>query len=121
MKALTAGAGVDAMIELDISANAKLIPDVMKPRGHVVIYGNSKPVAEVPSAFCLMNQIVLQYIFVYELTAEERRRAIDEIQWLMAGRRLTHNIAKAFPLAEIVAAHEAVESGATIGNVVVTM
>jgi NADPH2:quinone reductase len=121
VKALTGGQGVDAMVELDFTANAKLIPDVMRPRGHVVIYGNSKPVAEVPSAFCLMNQITLQYIFVYELTEQERARAIEEITRLMTEKRLIHNVARTFPLADVVAAHEAVEEGRTPGNIVVAM
>jgi NADPH2:quinone reductase len=121
VKALTAGQGADAMVELDFTANAGLIPGVLRPRGRVVIYGNSKPVAEVPSAFCLMNQITLQYIFVYELTPSERTRAVDEITRLMREKRLIHNVVKTFPLAGIVAAHEAVEQGAVAGNVVVEM
>jgi NADPH2:quinone reductase len=121
VKALTGGQGVDAIIEMDLTANAKLIPEVIRPRGHVVIYGNSKPTAEVPSGFCLQNQIMLQYIFVYELTDAERRRTVDEITRLMKGKRLMHNVAQSFPLDQIVAAHEAVESGQVAGNVVVKM
>jgi NADPH2:quinone reductase len=119
VKALTSGHGVDAIVELDISANAKLIPDVLKPRGHVVIYGNSRPTAEIPSAFCLTNQITLQYIFVYELTEAERARTVAEIMRLMEEKRLSHNVAKTYGLNDIVAAHEAVESGTVLGNVVV--
>jgi NADPH2:quinone reductase len=121
VKVLTGGQGVDAIVELDFTANAKLIPDVLRPRGHVVIYGNSKPTAEVPSAFCLMNQITLQYIFVYELTEKERARAVEEITRLMREKRLIHNVAQSFPLADVVTAHEAVEQGKVAGNVVVGM
>ncbi|HET9902756.1 MAG TPA: NADPH:quinone reductase [Xanthobacteraceae bacterium] len=121
VKAITAGQGVDAMVELDISANAALIADVLRPRGHVVVYGNSRPTAEIPSAFCLLNQITLQYIFVYELTEKERARTIEEIMRLMREKRLIHNVAQRFPLSEIVAAHEAVEQGRFAGNVVVAM
>jgi len=119
VRALTGGAGVDAVVELDFSANAKLLPDVLKTRGLVVIYGNSKPTAEIPSGFCLQNQITLRYIFVYELTEAERARTIAEITHLMNAKRLIHNVAKAFPLDELVAAHEAVEQGAYAGNVVI--
>lgn len=119
--ALTGGKGVDAVVELDFSSNAKLLPDVLRSRGLVVIYGNSQPTAEVPSAFCLMNQITLRYIFVYELTATERARAIAEITHLMEAKRLIHNVARTFSLEELVAAHEAVEQGAVTGNVVVQL
>lgn len=121
VKALTGGQGVDAIVEMDFTANAKLVPDVLRPRGRVVIYGNGKPTAEVPSGWCLQNQITLQYIFVYELTQAERSRAVDEITRLMNQKRLMHNVAQSFPLAQVVAAHEAVESGKVPGNVVVQM
>ena len=31
--------GVDAIIELDLTANAKLIPGILRPKGSVTIYG----------------------------------------------------------------------------------
>lgn len=117
--AITGGTGVDAVVEMDFSSNAKLLPEVIRPRGLVVIYGNSKPTAEVPSGFCLQNQITLRYIFVYELTEAERIRTIAEIMHLMNAKRLIHNVAAAYPLDELVAAHEAVEKGTAVGNVVV--
>jgi NADPH:quinone reductase len=39
MMAITGKKGVDAIIELDIAANAKLIPAALRPRGVVVVYG----------------------------------------------------------------------------------
>lgn len=121
VKQLTQEKGADVIVELDISANARLLPEVLRPRGEVVIYGNSQPTAELPSAFCLMNQIALRYIFVYELTDQERSRAVEEITRLMQAKRLIHNVAKSFPLAEIVEAHEAVEQGKVAGNVVIAL
>jgi NADPH:quinone reductase len=119
--ALTGGKGVDAVVEMDFSTNAKLLPDVIRPRGTVVIYGNSKPTAEVPSGFCLQNQITLRYIFVYELTEAERARTVAEITHLMNAKRLIHNVVKTFALDDLAAAHEAVEQGAVAGNVVVKL
>jgi NADPH:quinone reductase len=121
VKTFTDGGGVDAMVELDFSANAKLLPDVLRAGGLVVVYGNSKPIAEVPTMFCLVNQITLKYIFVYELTEQERVRTIGEITRLIQAKRLVHNVAQTFPLDEIVEAHEAVEQGRALGNVVVRL
>ncbi len=120
VKELTNGQGADALIELDLTANAKLIPAVMRPRGTVVIYGNL-PEATIPAAFCLVNSIKLKFFLVYELTPDERAAAVAEITQALQENRLIHNVAKTFPLAEIVAAHEAVESGKVAGNVVVTI
>jgi len=119
--ALTDKAGVDAVIELDLAANAHLIPAVLRPKGTVVVYGTGKPEAQIPASFCLVNSIRLQFMLVYELTAEERARAVDDITAMLKANALIHNVAKTFPLADIVAAHQLVESGAAVGNVVMEM
>ncbi len=73
---LTDKRGVDAVIEMDLSANAKLIPHVLRPKGTVVVYGTG-PEAALPAAFCLVKSIHLQFFLVYELDAAERERAIS--------------------------------------------
>lgn len=120
VKEITAGRGADAMIELDLTANAKLIPAVLRQHGTVVVYG-TMPEATIPAAFCLVNTITLKFFLVYELTDEERAAAIGEIMRGLEENRLVHNVAKSFPFAETAAAHEAVESGKVPGNVVVTI
>jgi NADPH2:quinone reductase len=118
---LTDKAGVDAVIEMDIAANAKLLPGLIRPRGTVVVYGTGTPEATIPSQFLLINSIAVKYIFVYELTAEERAAAIGEINRMLAAGKLINNVALTLPLADIVAAHEAVEQGKAMGNVVVQL
>jgi NADPH:quinone reductase len=119
VKALTGNRGVDAIIELDITANARLIPVVLRARGIVVVYGVGGPEATIPASFCLQNAITLKFIFVYELTEAERARAIAGITRLLEADRLVNNVAQSFALADIVAAHRAVEQGGALGNVVV--
>jgi NADPH2:quinone reductase len=113
-----AGSGVDAVIEVDLSANASLLPAVLRPRGIVVVYGTG-PEARLPASFCLVNSISVRFFLVYELTLDERQRAIAEITRLLENGGLTHNVAKTFVLDDIVAAHEAVEQARFAGNVVV--
>jgi NADPH2:quinone reductase len=119
--ALTDGRGVDAVIELDLAANARLLPGVAHARTKVVIYGTGAMVAEIPAQFLLTSAITLQFIFVYELTPAERATALAMIARLIAQRQLLHNVAATFALDDIVAAHEAVEQGRAPGNVVVTV
>jgi NADPH2:quinone reductase len=121
VKELTDGAGVDAVIELDIAANAKLMPTVLRPKGKIVVYGTGAPEAPVPLYFFLTNQIRLEFIFVYDLTAQERADAVGAINQALATNGLVHNIAATYPLDKIVAAHEAVETGAAVGNVVIEL
>ncbi|HEV2955763.1 MAG TPA: zinc-binding dehydrogenase, partial [Xanthobacteraceae bacterium] len=61
------------------------------------------------------------FMLVYELTADERARAIADIGRLLAANALIHNVAKTLPLADIVAAHQVVESGTAVGNVVMEL
>jgi NADPH2:quinone reductase len=116
---LTAKKGVDAVIEMDLAANAKLIPSVLRPKGSVIIYGTG-PEAVLPAAFCLVNTITLKFFLVYELDAPEREAAIVAITRALEQGKLQNRIGPSFPLSHITAAHEAVEVGA-LGNVIVTM
>jgi NADPH2:quinone reductase len=117
--ALTKG-GVDAVIELDLTANAALLPQTLRPRGTLVVYGTG-PQVQFPGSFCLVNNVTVKFLLVYELTADERARAIADITRMLEAGRLKHNVAQTFPLTEIVAAHQAVESGKVAGNVVMTI
>jgi len=69
--------------------------------------------------FLLRNAITLQFIYVYELDAAERAAALAAIERGATAGTLITNVGATFPLAEIVAAHEAVEQGKVLGNVVV--
>jgi NADPH2:quinone reductase len=118
---ITAGAGVDAMIELDLAANAMLIPEIVRPHGNVIVYGTGRPVAELPMFFCLFNAIAVRFMFLYILSNPDRRVAEEEITTMLEAGRLRHNIAATFNLSDSVAAHEAVEQGMVAGNVIVTI
>ena len=119
--AMTGKAGVDAVIEMDLAANAKHYPGWLRPRGHVVVYGTGSADAAIPAQPLLVNAITIQFIFVYELTAAERDAAVSGINRMLEAKTLINNVALVLPLNEIVAAHEAVEQGKTMGNVVVTL
>jgi NADPH2:quinone reductase len=116
---ITGKRGVDVTIEMDLTANAKLIPSVLRPKGSVIVYGTG-PEAVLPAAFCLINSIRLQFFLVYELDAPERERALAAINSALKTGSLLNRIAQpTYSLADTIAAHEAVERG-TIGNVIVT-
>jgi NADPH:quinone reductase len=117
---ITGKRGVDAVIEMDLAANAKLIPSVLRPKGSVVIYGTG-PEATLPAAFCLVNSIRLQFFLVYELDISARERAVAAItSALKQGSLLNRTEQRTHSLADTAAAHEAVEQG-SIGNIIVTI
>jgi len=117
---ITGKRGVDAVIEMDLSANAKLIAGVLRPKGSVIVYGTG-PEATLPAAFCLVNSIRLQFFLVYELDVSERERALAAISSaLRQGKLINRTAQRTYSLSETAAAHEAVEQG-SIGNVLVTI
>jgi NADPH:quinone reductase len=119
VKATTGNRGADAVIEMDLAANAKLLPEVLAPNGVVAIYGSGAPEASIPFQFLLQNNIALKFFLVYLMPQELRERATADITRMLARGELIHNVAQTFELDDIVAAHEAVESGRVMGNVVV--
>jgi NADPH:quinone reductase len=118
IKELTDGSGVDSVIELDLAANAKLLPAVLRPKGSVIVYGTGAAEAVIPAQWMLVSGISIRFMLVYELTSEEHQAAIAAITRMLEENRLVHNVAATFPLEQTVEAHQAVESGKAIGNIV---
>jgi NADPH2:quinone reductase len=119
--ALTGKTGVDAVVEMDLAANAKFYSGWLRPRGHIVVYGTGSAEATLPAQPLLVNAMKVEFIYVYELTAPEREAAVSAINRMLESKTLINNVALSLPLNDIVAAHEAVEGGKIMGNVVVTL
>jgi len=118
VRTLTSGRGVDAVIEVDLSRNARFYPAVLRPYATVVIYGMSANESTLPSLWLMQNSVTLRLFLVYELTAADRAAGIAEVNDLLKQGRLVHTIARRLPLESIAEAHDIVERGDAIGNVV---
>ena len=121
VKALTDGKGVDRVIEVDLAANIAKLPALVADYGMIVVYGSGA--REVPVSFgaSILGNIGYRFFIVYNQPPELRCRGSNEVnEWLRQGK-LIHSIAARYPLSEIVAAHEAVESGKVDGQVVVML
>ena len=116
--ALTGGLGVDAVVEVDLVANAHLLPGVLRADGQVVVYGTGGAEAKIPSGWLLFARATMQFIIVYELNDADRASALAGVKAMITGPGLQNLIGLRLPLTDIVAAHEAVESGRVTGNVV---
>ena len=120
---MTDGAGVDGVVDLDFSTTSRLVPAGAVARHGVFVCYGSNDRGDVPVEFSswMPRSISLVFFLVYDLLPAERRHAVQSLNALLAGGKLAHLLAPAYPLAEIVAAHQAVESGKLLGNVVVSM
>ena len=110
--------GVERIIEVDLAANLALDLDVVVPDGEVMVYGSGRREIPVPFGPLILKNVALRFYIVYHLAPDVRARWTAGLTALLAARRLTHNVALRLPLSRIVEAHEAVERGAALGNVV---
>ena len=117
----TQGQGVDRIIELDIAVNGAMDLDLLRPGGEVVAYGSSPQPLNLPFPVLLARNIQLKFFMVYHLNDADRARAQATLQRLLARGELAHNIALRLPLAQAVQAHEAVQAGQAMGNVVLKL
>ncbi len=123
VKELTAGNGVDAIVDMDFSTTVQLLGNAgLAPHGTLVSYGsNAYDDIPVPFKALLWNSFSLRFFLVYDLTPHDRHAVVDGLTQLLAGGLLLHTIGARFRLDEIAAAHEAVEGGELIGNVIVEL
>src|SRR5260370_16082189 len=68
VKAITGGAGVDVVIEMDFSGNAAAYPQILKPRSDAIVYGMPKSEAPFPRLWLMHNSITLRFFLTYEVT-----------------------------------------------------
>lgn len=120
---LTHGKGVDGIIDMDFSSTAPMLSGgVLAAHGKLVGYGsNLRGDNALPFGDILFNSLTLQFFLVYELLAAERQAAIASLTTMLEARSLIHKIGARFPLDEIVAAHETVETGRIPGNIVIDL
>jgi NADPH2:quinone reductase len=118
VRGLTGGQGVDRVIEVDFAANVNASLAVVRPEGDIVVYGSSRPEIAVPFFPAIVNNVRLRFFIVYNLAPADRAAAVELLTgWLRSGS-LQHAVAVRLPLDSIAEAHEWVEAGRAVGNVV---
>jgi NADPH:quinone reductase-like Zn-dependent oxidoreductase len=115
----TDGAGVDHIVEVDFGANADIDAAILKPRGSIGSYSSTaKPRFTFDYYAFGAKGARIAFCQVYRLKPEERARAVTDLTRLMEAGQIRHAIAATYPLKRIAEAHQALESGAVIGNIV---
>lgn len=119
VKALTGGQGVDVIVDMDFATASRYASEgALRPHGQVVCYGSNA--AEVNLVFrpWLFHSLGVQFFLVYDLLPAEREAALRQLDALLRGGRLVHVIGARQALEQAAQAHEAVERGEAMGNVV---
>ena len=114
----TAGQGINRIIEVDLAANIDQDINLLRPDGEVIVYGSGAAEIPVPFSPAIRKGVHLYFFIVYNLNQTIRERALADLSMLLEGNHLKHNIAARLPLTRIAEAHDLVEKGRVIGNVV---
>lgn len=122
VKDFTQGQGADRAVEVEFGGNLQTTLACLKTNGTIAAYASSAVMEpKIPFYPMMFMGLTLRTVLVYILPEAARRQSIQDINQALVQGALVHGIAETYPLEKIAAAHEAVESGGTIGNVVVTI
>jgi NADPH2:quinone reductase len=91
---------------------------MLAPGGDLAVYGSGAPEIALPFFPAIVKNATIHCFIVYNLSAADRERALATLQPMLAHGELKHHVAERLPLAECARAHQLVESGKAVGNVV---
>lgn len=117
---ITGGRGVDRVVEVDIAGNAALLPQIVAQDGLCVAYGSNAAEATLAFGPMILRGAAIRFFIVYELSPSARAHGIRDLTRWMEDGRLQHAIGATLPLDRTIDAHEMLEQGKVVGNVVVT-
>lgn len=114
VRALTAGAGVDHLVEVDFGGNLAATTELMKPYGTIAAYasmGDRTPA--LPFYPMQLRALSLMIVALFDLPAPLQATASTEVsQWLREGKP-RFPATREFSLVQVAEAHEAVEQAST--------
>lgn len=113
-------AGVERIIEVAFGANQATNLAVLASNGTIAAYGSDE-IPEPPLKFYpfVMKNATIRTLLIYEVPQSVRDAAARDIVSLLQAGKLKHQISARFKLEETALAHEAMESGTTLGKILV--
>ncbi|UHL65628.1 NADPH:quinone reductase [Paralcaligenes sp. KSB-10] len=116
------GRGIDRIVDVAFGANLDTSLKVLKTNGSIASYASDQtPVPALPFWQLIRLNATVRYVLVYAMSREAHAKAIAAVTDALAKRTLKHHIAARFALDRIIDAHEALESGQTVGKIIIAM
>ncbi|MEQ9326563.1 MAG: NADPH:quinone reductase [Rhodospirillales bacterium] len=116
---ITEGRGVDHVVEVNLTVNGPTLHEILAVGGSAAIYGSDGAEVTLNARFLRIQLAALHFYNVYALPETVLAAAKAALLPILETGALKTRIAGRFDLDDIVAAHEAVESGELVGNAVV--
>ncbi|MCW5771599.1 MAG: NADPH:quinone reductase [Rhodospirillaceae bacterium] len=118
---VTAGAGVDRIVEISPEQNFAVALKVLKVNGVVSIYAMDRADSVVPAPLLplLRNAVTLRWVYIYRLPQALKDESVRDIGAALAAGALHPHIGARFPLEAVAEAHDLLDSGSLIGKAVI--
>ncbi|MDF2763754.1 MAG: hypothetical protein K0S81_748 [Rhodospirillales bacterium] len=108
--AITGGAGIDRIVEVEFGGNLPVGGAVLKTGGAIAAYASAAvPEPSVPFYPLMYKDARLAFVSVYDMPAEAKAVAVAGIAEALKGGALRPTIAERLPLDRIAEAHERIE------------
>ncbi len=110
---------IDRIVDVDFAAHVGLAPRLLSQRGTIGVYASSSDFnPQVPFYPLAFRNTSVDFIFVYSLPFSLKSRAIVDITELLEAGALEPIIAERLAMADCARAHELIEGGQVLGNIV---
>jgi NADPH2:quinone reductase len=120
VKEYTSNYGINHIVDVELGGNLPITKEITAPYATISSYGSASiPEPTIPFYPLMFKNIAMRFVFVYDLQERVITEAINAITEYLETRTLITNIAKIYQIDEIAVAHEIVENGKAIGNVVI--
>ena len=118
----TKGHGVDRILEVEFGGNLSVSEHVIKNNGVIAAYGSvAKAKPALPFYNLMFKSVKLNTYLIYIIPENDRVDINKGITSALSDNALTPIIAESFNLSEIINAHQSLEEGSVIGNVVINI
>ncbi len=120
--ALSDGAGVAHMVDVDIAAHLADAWRYIADGGRIACYGSqSDPEPPLPFARYMYKNLSIHGVAIFGVPEEAKRAAAIFVSDALGAGALWHRVDSVFPLDEAAAAHERQASGEALGSVLVEL
>jgi NADPH2:quinone reductase len=123
IKAFARGQGLDRVVEVAFEANLELNRAVLKANGVISTYSSGPPdsAPRIPFSAIMRQGISVHFILVYVMPREAHQLAARDLNAALEAGRYRPHVARVFALEETAAAHDAQESGGTVGKILIRL
>jgi NADPH2:quinone reductase len=118
----TEGVGVDRILEVEFGSNLPVNERIIKNNGTIAAYASAGIMEPVLPFYNLMFKgIKIDTFIIYTISEINRKNIINGICSALNNNILSHMIAKSFAINDIIDAHESMESGSIVGNIIISL